>query len=119
LQVKVQTHTAANVATGKELTFNQEGRHIPNIGGDGSLLVLCSGYTVMLVWSVWTDAMRKAEANRHAFIMPDMWPPNSHDLKLVNYIWVIITLIRLPDKSVECEGFEAASDWCVARTEHY
>ena len=43
-------------------------------------------------------AIRLNEATRHAFITPDLWPPNSHDLipadsKISNII------ISLPDKS--------------------
>ena len=30
------------------------------------------------------------EANRHAFITPGSWSPNSHDFNSVNYIWDII-----------------------------
>ena len=30
------------------------------------------------------------EADRHAFITPDLWSPNSNDVNPVNYTWGII-----------------------------
>ena len=35
-------------------------------------------------------AQELSEATRHAFIMPDLWSPNSHDPNPVNYIWRVI-----------------------------
>ena len=63
--------------------------NMSNTEGNASVPILYGAHhTAILVWSVCHVQQQLCKVNRHAFITPDLWPPNSHYLNPVQNLEV-------------------------------
>ena len=92
---------------------------------DWSVTVFCSLYHTPRSWSEMSErchAQELSEASRRAFITPDLWPPNIHDLNPVDFKnWAIIQqrVNRTKEQNVNDLMQRLIDVWAMSGTERY